>query len=102
MTDIIISTEMPPSSASVVAALRLLGRWKAGTPLLMASTPVSAAQPDENARSSRKNPTALVRPSAYSGWTTVVKAALSASGRSPVSHRTRPVTAIPMMDAMKM
>ena len=41
------------ATASVVAALRDLGFWKAGTPLLMASTPVSAALPDENARATR-------------------------------------------------
>ena len=47
----------------MVAALRLLGFLNAGTPLLIASTPVSAAQPEENARSSRKsmaNPARLV------------------------------------------
>ena len=42
-----------PSSSSVVAALRDLGFRNAGTPLLIASTPVSAAQPDENARATR-------------------------------------------------
>ena len=45
---------MAPMSSSVVAALRLLGFRNAGTPLLIASTPVSAAQPEENARSRRK------------------------------------------------
>ena len=40
----------PPSRPRVVAALRLFGSRKAGTPLEMASTPVSAAHPDENAR----------------------------------------------------
>ena len=45
-------TAMAPSmSNSVVAALRDLGLRKAGTPLLIASTPVSAAQPEEKARS---------------------------------------------------
>ena len=44
---------MPPMSASVVAAFLLLGLRNAGTPLLIASTPVSAAQPDEKARASR-------------------------------------------------
>ena len=44
---------MPPSSSSVVAALRDLGLRNAGTPLLIASTPVSAAQPWVNARSTR-------------------------------------------------
>ncbi|SIM62367.1 Uncharacterised protein [Mycobacteroides abscessus subsp. abscessus] len=45
---------MPPSSSNVVAALRDLGFRKAGTPLLIASTPVSAAHPDEKARATRK------------------------------------------------
>ncbi len=53
---------MTPSSASVVAAFRLLGLRKAGTPLLIASTPVSAAQPEENARSSSSAPPRPVRP----------------------------------------
>ncbi len=43
-----------PSISRVVAALRDFGFWKAGTPLLIASTPVSAAQPEENARATRK------------------------------------------------
>ena len=54
MTLSIIVIAIMPSSSSVVAALLLLGRWKAGTPLEIASTPVSAAQPDENARARRK------------------------------------------------
>ena len=40
-------------SSRVVAAFSLLGLRKAGTPLLIASTPVRAAQPEEKARSSR-------------------------------------------------
>ena len=47
-------TAMVPMSSRVVAALRLLGFWKAGTPFEIASTPVSAAHPDEKARSNRK------------------------------------------------
>ena len=47
---IIIEIAIMPSSASVVAAFLLLGRLKAGTPLEIASTPVSAAQPEEKAR----------------------------------------------------
>ena len=46
-------TAIPPSISSVVAALRDLGFRKAGTPLLIASTPVSAAHPEENARATR-------------------------------------------------
>ena len=45
--------EIPPSISSVVAALRDLGLRKAGTPLLIASTPVSAAHPEEKARATR-------------------------------------------------
>ena len=53
MTLIIIEIAIRPSRSSVVAALRLLGLRNAGTPLLIASTPVSAAQPEEKARASR-------------------------------------------------
>ncbi len=45
---------MEPMSSSVVAAFLLFGFLKAGTPLLIASTPVRAAQPDEKARRRRK------------------------------------------------
>ena len=48
-------TEIRPISSSVVAAFLLLGFWKAGTPLEIASTPVRAAQPEEKARSSRND-----------------------------------------------
>ena len=41
-----IAIEIAPSINSVVAALRDFGFWNAGTPLLMASTPVSAVVPD--------------------------------------------------------
>ncbi len=43
-------------TTSVVAALRLLGSSKAGTPLETASTPVSAVHPEANARSTRNTP----------------------------------------------
>lgn len=55
-------TASTPIIAKVVAALRDLGLRKAGTPLLIASTPVSAAQPEENARSSRKDSAKPVSP----------------------------------------
>ena len=54
--------EMRPSSSSVVAALRDLGRRKCGTPLLIASMPVRAADPEENARSTRKAPASPMSP----------------------------------------
>ncbi len=47
-----MATAIPPSRARVVAAFLLFGGLNAGTPLLIASTPVSAVQPEENARSS--------------------------------------------------
>ena len=43
-----------PMSASVRAAFRLLGLRNAGTPLAIASTPVSAVQPEAKARSTKK------------------------------------------------
>lgn len=52
---------MLPSMSKVVAALRDLGFRKAGTPLLMASTPVRAAQPEEKARAIRKTNATPIR-----------------------------------------
>ena len=57
-----IVTDRPPISSSVVAAFLLLGLRKAGTPLLIASTPVSAAQPEEKARRIRKHRPKLAQP----------------------------------------
>ena len=47
-----------PSTASVLAALRPCGRRNALTPFAIASTPVSAVEPDENARRTTKSVTA--------------------------------------------
>ena len=44
---------IPPRRARVVAAFLLFGSRNAGTPLEIASTPVSAAQPDEKDRATR-------------------------------------------------
>ncbi len=46
-------TARAPIIASVLAALRAFGARKAGTPLLIASTPVKAVHPEANARKSR-------------------------------------------------
>ena len=46
--------------ASVIEALRASGLRNDGTPLETASTPESATAPDEKARSSINNPSALV------------------------------------------
>ena len=83
----------------MVAAFRLLGFLNAGTPLLIASTPVSAAQPEENARSSRKsiaNPARLLP--ACSG--TRSYCALVGLGQVPVAARRKPNAAMPMMPSM--
>ncbi len=56
-----ITIAIDPSSSSVVAAFLLFGSLNAGTPLEIASTPVSAAQPDENVRSSRNTMNTSVR-----------------------------------------
>ncbi len=45
----------------MVAALRDFGLRNAGTPFEIASTPVSAADPDEKARASRKISATVVR-----------------------------------------
>ncbi len=73
-----------------MAALRLFGLRNAGTPLLIASTPVSAAQPEENARASRNISPTWVSGSSHPGCGSMTSWALSASGRSPVSSRSSP------------
>ena len=75
------TTAMTPIIASVVAALRALGRSKDGTPLLIASTPVSAVQPEANARTTSNSNARLVKfPTSGSG-----SAAVDASGSPPVT-----------------
>ena len=75
-----------------MAALRLLGFWNAGTPLEIASTPVSAAQPEENARASRNIRANVVSESESPtpGSGVMCRSALSTSGRSPAARRSRP------------
>ncbi len=48
----------PAITSSVVAALRASGGLNAGTPVAIASVPVSATAPEANARRSRKTDTA--------------------------------------------
>ena len=92
MTLTIIVMAIMPSSSSVVAAFLLLGRWKAGTPLEIASTPVSAAQPEEKARASRNSRPSVVSESTSptSGSGVMTRPALSTSGRSPAARRRKP------------
>ncbi len=74
-------------TAKVVAALRACGRRNAGTPLEMASTPVSAVAPDENALRRANTPMApMVVAAPGSGSTSAVM------GGHPVVQRTRPMS----------
>ncbi len=57
-----ITPSSAPSEISVRCAVRTRGSRKAGTPLAIASTPVTAEQPEANAFSSRTIPSAVV------GW----------------------------------
>jgi hypothetical protein len=75
-----MTTARVPIMARVVAAFLLLGFRKAGTPLLIASTPVSAAQPEEKARRSRKTRANPARPP-FSAW--IEKSAVGAFMWSP-------------------
>ncbi len=97
----IIVIERTPSRRSVVAALRLFGFLKAGTPLEIASTPVRAAHPDEKARARRNTNASVVMPFSYvgDGWT--ARSADSACGRVPNRSRLKPHTAIPNTASMK-
>ncbi len=93
------ATAIVPSISKVVAAFLDLGFSKAGTPLLIASTPVSAAQPDENARAIRNtsaNPTIL--PCSECIW----KPADSArSGFPSTKIRNSPQPSMPAIPMMK-
>ncbi len=82
----------------MVAALRDLGLRNAGTPLEIASTPVSAAEPEENERNSRNT---SASPDSECSATTP-KSALSAFIGESMTHRTSPVRIMPSIEAMKM
>lgn len=75
-------------TASVVAALRLFGLRKLGTPLLTASTPVSAVHPEANARSATA--TRASPPSACPAAGSTTNPADSATGVSPATTRASP------------
>ena len=84
-TEIIRVIAISPSSRSVVAALRLLGLRKAGTPLEIASTPVRAAHPDEKARATRNTRARVVIDSPYPSASTIRSSLDSAAGRVPLT-----------------
>ena len=73
---------------SVVPALRLRGSRKAGMPLEMASTPVSAVVPLENARRIKKSEIACAPCSVSSAG------GLGTIPRVPISKRTRPTATV--------
>ena len=80
-----IVTAIAPMIPRVSAALRAWGRRKAGTPFEMASTPVSAVDPEENACRITKMPTAPAVPMAK--WS----AGGAAWAHPLVTHFARPV-----------
>ena len=85
------STEMPrkavprmtPIQVRVRPALRLSGALKALTPLEMASTPVRATAPDENARSRANRVTPLTSAPLSVKWSSC-SWSTGRGGRSPV------------------
>ena len=85
-----IVTAIVPIATSVTWALRALGGLNAGTPLAMASTPVSAVQPEENARSV-KNVSASTLSEPYPCCVSMWYFADSATGASPTIVRNSPV-----------
>jgi hypothetical protein len=93
-------TDITPSSSSVVAAFLDFGLRKAGTPLEIASTPVSAAAPWVKLRSTSST---SARPVNASPSATRRRSALSARTESPrISTRVRPqmiIVATPMTKA---
>jgi hypothetical protein len=92
-----ITIAVMPIAARVRAAFSLLGGLNAGTPLEIASTPVSAVQPEANARSARMVSARPVSP-IRSGRT--CQCADSASGAWPSTASPRPTAIMTMMPAM--
>ncbi len=81
----------------VVRALATSGGLKAGTPLEIASMPVSAALPEENARSSRNSVSPCVAAICSSGGA----ACSSDPGASPTKTCTKPMMITVLMEKMK-
>jgi hypothetical protein len=79
----------------VRCAFRIFGRRNAGTPLAIASTPVSAAHPLANDRRMSRMKAACARLSPCTSRLT-----LSATGASPSNVRTSAVTSITRIDPM--
>ena len=75
-----VTARIPIIQVSVVRAFFHSGGLKAGTPSEIASTPVSAAQPELNARSTSRTPSEAVASGASStgSWTSNPSAAFRA------------------------
>ena len=80
-----IVTDMAPMIARVEAAFFDCGRRNAWTPSAIASTPVSAVAPDENARAIRKSDKVCS--------TSIESVEVSATGQPP-RQRTKPATSV--------
>ena len=80
-----METESTPIIPRVAAAFRACGRRNAGTPFEMASTPVSAVDPDENAWRITKRLAPAAAPARM--WS----AGTTAWGQPPAAHLTRAV-----------
>ena len=80
-----IVIDIAPITARVVAAFLACGRGTPGTPSAIASTPVSAVAPDENARAMRNSESVCS--------TSIGRSAVSATGHPP-RHSTNPVTRV--------
>src|SRR5438477_12178138 len=85
---------MTPMMARVWAAFRACGRRKPGTPLEMASTPVRAVDPDENACRTTNSPTVGATPLGGSS----PRGGRTAPGHLLVAHVTMPVATNTEMD----
>ena len=84
-----------------MAAFVLLGLRKAGTPLAIASTPVSAAAPDENERA-RMATMAHPANSALPSGATTMRSPVSLTSSSPNTRiRNSPIPIMSNMEPMK-
>ncbi len=79
----------------VMPALRLLGSRKAGMPLEIASTPVSAVVPLENARKIRNNESACAL------WSISMGGGSVTMPRLPARNRPRPTATVMNIIVMK-
>ncbi len=95
-----IAIAIVPRTKSVAAAFRPCGRRNALTPFAIASTPVSAVEPEANARRTTKAVTAPV-PAAI-GWGTTAWGQLDTAQRvTPVPTRSRIDTTNPYVGSAK-